>query len=152
MSQVALGILLVVSWLVMTLTHEAGHVIGGWMGGATLTDSDFLPWHLPYSIHHPDPHPLLTLWSGPLFGVVAPGMLAILFRHRWLVFVADFCLLANGVYLTLGWIAGDRLLDTPRLLSAGTSPLLLALFCILATGIGYVRFRRDCIDQLSPSR
>lgn len=134
----------------MTFTHEVGHLVGGWIGGATLTDFDIIPWHLPYSVHHPDPHPLLTLWSGPVLGVIAPCTLAILFRHRWLVFVADFCLLANGIYLTLAWIAGDRLLDTPRLLSAGAPPLLIAMFCMLATGMGYVRFRRDCMDLLSP--
>lgn len=147
-----LVVLVVASWVVMTFTHEAGHVIGGWIGGATLTDFDLVPWHLPYSVHQPDPHPLLTLWSGPVLGVAIPGLIALVFRHQWVVFVADFCLLANGGYLVLAWIAGDRLLDTPRLLDAGASPVVIALFCIFATGIGYVRFRRDCIEILSEVR
>ncbi len=141
--------LLVVAWLVMTFTHEVGHLLGGWIGGATLTDYDIVPWRLPYSVHHPDPHPQLTLWSGPVLGVIVPGLIAVLFRHRRLILIADFCLLANGVYLSLAWVAGDRLLDTPRLLSAGASPLVIALFCVLATVVGYVRFRRDCMKVLS---
>lgn len=143
---VTFAFLLAASWFVVTFTHEIGHIVGGWIGGATLTDFDIAPWRLPYSVHHPDPHPLLTLWAGPVLGVVVPGLAALLFRRRWLVFIADFCLLANGGYLTLGWIAGDRLLDTPRLLHAGASPLVVAAFCILATGVGYVRFRRDATE------
>ena len=32
--------LLAISWLVMTTSHETGHLIGGWLGGATLSDFD----------------------------------------------------------------------------------------------------------------
>lgn len=144
-----LCVLIVVSWFVMTFTHEVGHIVGGWVGGATLIDFDLTPWQLPYSVHQPDPHPLLTLWSGPVLGVIAPALLAVLFRYQWIVFVADFCLLANGSYLGLAWIAGDRLLDTPRLLNAGASPVTVAIFCLSATGVGYARFRRDCVTLLT---
>ena len=142
--------LLVASWVVMTFTHETGHILGGWIGGATLTDYDVAPWHLPYSLHSPDPHPLLTLWSGPILGALAPALLAVAVRHVWFRFVADFCLIANGAYLALAWVAGDRLLDTPRLLEAGTSPISVVVFCAVTIGIGYVRFRRDCIIILAP--
>lgn len=141
--------LLIVSWLVMTFTHEVGHIVGGWLGGATLTEFDVAPWRLPYSVQHPDPHPLLTLWSGPVFGVLVPGLLAVLIRQRWIIFIADFCLVANGAYLTLAWVAGDRMLDTPRLLDAGASPIAIGAFCLLATGLGYVRFRGDCVRLLA---
>lgn len=146
---VTLCILIVASWFVMTFTHEVGHIIGGWLGGATLTEFDIAPWRLPYSVPHPDLHPLLTLWSGPVLGVMTPGILAVLIRQRWIVFIADFCLLANRAYLSLAWVAGDRLLDTPRLLDAGASPAGIAAFCLLATGVGYVRFRRDCTGLLT---
>ncbi|QDT04127.1 hypothetical protein K227x_25150 [Rubripirellula lacrimiformis] len=136
---------MVVSWVVMCVTHEIGHIIGGFIGGAELTDFDLAPWRLPYSIHQPDPVPRLTLWSGPIFGVVAPLVIASVLRYRWAWLVADFCVLANGSYLALAWVSGDPLLDTPRMLSAGVSPWTIGLYCLVTIAAGYVLFRRDCI-------
>ncbi|QDT01146.1 hypothetical protein HG15A2_44880 [Adhaeretor mobilis] len=67
----------------MTFCHEVGHLIGGWLGGGTLSEYSLAPWHLPYSFHSPDPFPQLTLWAGPLFGVALPLTLALIARHRW---------------------------------------------------------------------
>lgn len=136
------------SWVAMTTTHELGHLVGGWIGGATLTDVDLAPWRLPYSVHQPDPYPLLTLWSGPVLGIAAPLIVASISRWRPAIFIADFCLLANGSYLALAWISGDRLLDTARLLDAGTPPWSLAVFCGLTVVIGYLRFRGTCAAVL----
>lgn len=133
----------------MTLTHELGHIIGGALGGATLTDMELRPWRLPYSIHSPDPHPLLTLWSGPILGVLVPVLVALVVPWRPLWFVANFCVLANGTYLALAWFAGDPHLDTPRLMHAGASSVSVAIYCLLTIGVGYPRFRNDCIDWLS---
>ena len=146
---VEFGALLVASWCVMVFTHEAGHLVGGWLGGATLVEADLRPWRLPYSIHRPDPRPLMTLWSGPVLGVAMPVSAALTARHRWAWFVADFCVLANGVYLTVAWGSGDRFLDTPRLLNAGAHPATIALFCVATIAIGYVRFRVDCRRVIS---
>jgi hypothetical protein len=133
----------------MTFTHEMGHVIGGWCCGGTLTDADLLPWHLPYSIFNPDPKPLVTLWCGPLLGVLVPLAVASLVRRNWMWFIANFCLVANGAYLATAWLSGDRYLDTPKLLEHGASPITIALYCLLTIGIGYVRFRRSCMDVFS---
>ena len=145
-----LVLLILVSWVVMTFTHETGHLIGGWASGATLTDVDLAPWRLPYSLHGPDPYPLVTLWSGPLLGVLLPLGLALVIRRPWAWLIADFCLLANGVYLALAWVSGDRFLDTPRLLAAGADPISIAVFCLLTIGPGYFRFRRHCVDWFRP--
>ena len=144
-------LLLLVSWVAMTFTHELGHVVGGWVGGATLTDFDLVPWRMPYSLHAPDPMPLLTLWAGPTLGVLIPTLLALALRQRWAWFVADFCMVANGGYLALAWISGDRYLDTARLLDAGAHPATITLYCMVTIGIGYVRFRSDCGRYLRPS-
>ncbi len=139
------GLMLIAAWVVMTFTHELGHLIGGFVGGAKLTSVDLAPWRLPYSIHSPDPYPLLTLWAGPILGVIVPIGLASFVRSGWTWLIADFCLLANGCYLALAWLSGDRFLDTARLLDAGTHPIWLAAFCTVTIATGYVRFRRDCI-------
>ena len=146
------GLLLVASWVAMTVSHEVGHIVGGWAGGGTLTDFDLAPWRLPYSVHDPDPNPRLTLWAGPLLGVAVPVAVALAVRRRWSNFIADFCLIANGTYLALGWATGDPLLDTPKLLAAGTSPALIAAYCAVTIGVGYARFRADCVAVLAPRR
>nr|WP_047815590.1 hypothetical protein [Rhodopirellula islandica] len=132
----------------MTQSHELGHVVGGWISGATLIEIDLRPWHLPYSIHSPDPAPLITLWSGPVLGVLVPVAIALGANRRVLWFVADFCLLANGTYLALAWFSGEAFLDAPRLFQAGASKPMVAAYCILTIGVGYARFRNDCISML----
>lgn len=146
------ALLLVASWVVMTSTHEMGHIVGGWCSGGTLKTADLLPWHLPYSIFDPDPRPLVTLWCGPILGVVIPVGLAIVLRREWIWFIANFCVLANGAYLATAWISGDRHLDTPRLLEHGAHPIAIGLYCVLTIGFGYVGFRRSCIRVLASSR
>lgn len=142
--------LLVVGWCTMTMTHECGHIIGGWLGGATLVEADLLPWHLPHSLYQPDPIPLLTLWSGPIIGAIAPTVCACVFRRTWIWFVSNFCLLANGSYIATAWISGDRFLDTPRLIAAGAWPTSIIFYCAVTIGFGYFGFRSSCIQLLTP--
>ncbi|QDU94673.1 hypothetical protein [Lignipirellula cremea] len=147
----AFAVMLGASWCMMTFTHEMGHLIGGWASGAELRRADLRPWKLPYSIFSPDPHPLITLWAGPLLGVLVPVAMAWLVRWRWMGFVAHFCLLANGVYLAAAWYAGGAYLDTTKLLEHGAWPSSIALYCLLTIGFGYRGFRRDCLAVFAPS-
>lgn len=142
-------LLLVASWVVMTLTHEMGHIIGGTCCGGSLQSADLVPWHLPYSIFEPDPYPLVTLWAGLMLGVLVPLAVALLGRRDWLWFIANFCILANGVYIATAWFSGDRYLDTPKLLEHGASPLTIAVYCLVTIGFGYVGFRQSCIAALA---
>ncbi len=68
--------LLVASWVVMTTVHECGHILSGWTCGGHLVSVDLWPWHLPHSMFEPDPHPLVTLWGGPILGAAVPLALA----------------------------------------------------------------------------
>lgn len=145
-------VLLIVSWCVMTFVHESGHIICGYACGGILQNVDLVPWHLPYSIFEPDPHPLVTLWGGPILGVAIPTILAFVIRSGWMWFIAYFCTLANGVYLATAWLAGDRFLDTPKMLEHGAHPISIAMFCLLTIGFGYVGFRQQCVRVLDPSQ
>ncbi len=120
--------LLVTSWIVMTLTHDLGHIIGGICFGATLQSADLVPWRLPYSIFEPDPFPLVTLWAGLILGVLIPVVVAMTMNRDWVWFIANFCILANGAYIATAWFFGDRHLDAPRLLEHGTSPVTIAVY------------------------
>ena len=147
---VRFGLLLMASWCVMTFTHEAGHIVGGWASGGTLRDAHLMPWELPYSSFEPDPWPLVTLWSGPILGALVPFALVAIVRRQWMGFIAHFCLLANGCYLAIAWMTGDNMLDTPKLLARGSHPATIAAYCLLTIGIGYVGFRRQCMRVLTP--
>lgn len=143
--------LLGVSWVVMAFTHEMGHIVGGICCGGSLQSADLWPWHLPYSIFEPDPFPLVTLWAGLFAGVLVPMTAAVMVQREWMWFIAHFCALANGAYIAIGWVSGDGLLDTHRLLEHGASPIAIGAYCLLTIGFGYVGFRRSCIGFLSPS-
>jgi hypothetical protein len=142
--------LLAASWCVMVVVHELGHIVCGLAFGGSLSSAYVWPWHLPYSIFDPDPHPLLTLWGGPILGVVFPLMTAVAVRRNWMWFVASFCALANGAYLATAWISGDSYLDTSKLLEHGAHPATIALYCVVCLGFGYWGFRRHCIRVLFP--
>ncbi|OHB76883.1 MAG: hypothetical protein A2W31_00445 [Planctomycetes bacterium RBG_16_64_10] len=133
----------------MTSTHELGHLVAGWSCGGTLRSANLRPWHLPYSIFDPDPRPLVTRWGGPALGVALPRGAALLVRRHWVWFITYVCILANGVYLATAWVFGDRYLDTPQLLECGANPAVIAIYCLLTTGFGYVGFRRHCVRMLS---
>ena len=137
------------AWVVMTTTHELGHVIGGLISGASLVALELRPWHLPYSILAPDPHPLISLWAGPALGCAVPIAVACICNRPVLWFVAWFCLLANSIYLLLGYLSADAQLDTTRLLRAGTPPAVIFLTGGVLLVVGYLGFRRSCIDLVS---
>jgi hypothetical protein len=139
-----LSVLLLVSWVVMCTTHEFGHILGGWLSGGTLQRAELRPWKLPFSIFNPDPRPLVTLWSGPIFGSVLPVIVSLVLRRRWSCFVTWFCVLANGAYLATAWYAGGALLDTNRMFAAGASKWSVLAFIAITFMVGYPRFRRAC--------
>src|ERR1019366_9319444 len=96
------------SWLGMQAVHECGHVFG-----ALATDGDVARVVLhPLTISRTDlavnPHPLLVVWAGPIFGVLFPltlwGAIAALQLPSSFVFrfFAGFCLIANGAYIAVG--------------------------------------------------
>lgn len=142
--------LIVVSWCVMALSHEMGHIVCGWLCGAKLIDADLLPWHMPYSFFEPDPTPLVTLWGGPVLGVLVPVIVAACVRKPIGWFVAHFCLLANGAYIAVGWFTGEQHLDTTKLLDHGAFQISIVTYCVLTIGFGYAGFRHHCIRVLWP--
>ncbi len=138
-------------WFAMVFFHEIGHLIGGWLTGAQLLRFDLTPWRLPYSIHYPNPHPQITLWSGPLLGIAIPFMVRICFRSTLTQMFLSLALLANGTYLLAGLWGNHTELDTQRLLATGTSSSTIAIYCLLTMVPGYLGLRRRCIEHLQPT-
>lgn len=144
-------LLMIASWYVMTWTHELGHLLAGWSCGSKLQSVTLLPWQLPSSYFEPDRCPLRTVWGGPILGVLIPLLLGVLIRREAMWFIASFCVLANGVYLALGWFVGDSHLDTARLLEQGASPLTILVYCLLTIVPGYISFRYFVLRTLTTS-
>ena len=98
------------SWLLMLAVHELGHVLHGWLSGATL-DAVHLPLvgfsRTDFAVN---PHPLFVAWGGALWGCVLP--LAILVVAR--------CFAAKR-HLYLARLVRRLLPDRQRRLSAWRS-------------------------------
>lgn len=137
------------AWIVMTVSHELGHVIAGLVGGARVIQLELRPWHLPHSLLAGDRHPLATLWAGPVLGCLVPMLVARTSGRPAIWFIAWFCLLANATYLLLGYFSGDGQLDSAKMIAAGGRPIEILGAAIPALPIGYIRFRRSCIDLFS---
>jgi hypothetical protein len=131
------------SWLLMLAVHEAGHVLQGWLSGATL-DAVHLPL-LGFSRTDfvANPHPLFVAWGGALWGSVLP--LALLMAARCvaakrqvylLAWFAGFCLVANGAYLLGGAILSEGADDGSVILQHGGARWQLIGFGVVAVAAG----------------
>jgi hypothetical protein len=126
---VLIGATLLAAWWGMQAVHELGHLLAGWLTGAAVLGVELHPLRLSRTALGTNPHPLAVTWAGPLLGVTMPlagWAAAALLRWRGaflLRFWAGFCLVANGVYLGLGWM--DRVGDCGDLLREGAPVALL---------------------------
>ena len=131
---------LALCWLGMQVVHELGHVLAAWASGEEVYRVVPHPLTISRTDATHDRHPLLVIGGGPLLGVLLPvASLAVmrLIRSRWsylLRFFAGFCLIANGVYLGVGWF--DRVGDAGDLLRHGAPRWLLILFGLLCLPTG----------------
>src|ERR1700686_829436 len=63
---------LALSWFGMMAVHESGHALGAWLTGGTVAKGVLHPLTISRTDLRANPHPLLVVWAGPVFGVVAP--------------------------------------------------------------------------------
>jgi hypothetical protein len=128
------------SWLTMMLVHESGHVLGARCTGGTVRRVVWHPAVISRTDVRPNPHPLVEVWAGPLFGSVAPLIIALLsavlrLRISYLIWtIAGFCLIANGAYIGIGAI--DPIGDASELLAHGMPHWPMAVFGIVAVVAG----------------
>ncbi|MFO0967773.1 MAG: hypothetical protein U0793_19600 [Gemmataceae bacterium] len=138
---------LLASWLGMQAVHELGHVLGAWVSGGRVARVVLHPLTISRTDFAENPSPLLGVWAGPIFGVLAPLLLwgaavalglpvAFLFR-----FFAGFCLLANGLYIGVGFF--DRVGDAGDMLRHGAAPWHLWLFGALTAPLGLWLWHRQ---------
>jgi len=129
------------SWLAMMVVHETGHILHLLAPGGSLAQLTLHPLKLSHTLPDANPHPLVTVVGGPLWGVLIPLLLWWIItriapdRSYVAAFFAGFCLVANGAYL-----AGDAILqggDGREFVQHGTPPwaLIGAGLPAIATGL-----------------
>jgi hypothetical protein len=128
------------SWIGMQAVHEAGHVLGAWLTHGKVARVVLHPMTISRTDLADNPHPLLVVWAGPFFGVVAPLLawgVAVAARLRGafvLRFFAGFCLVANGVYIGVG--SFEVIGDCGQMLQHGSEIWQLWLFGVATAPIG----------------
>src|SRR5690606_19206569 len=124
--------LITLSWLAMQIVHEAGHVLGAWATGGTVTAVVLHPLTISRTDVESSQSPLAVVWAGPLVGTGLPliGSFAaagVEARSSYLWrFFAGFCLVANGVYIGSGVLLPVG--DAADLVRLGATPWSLGLF------------------------
>jgi hypothetical protein len=116
-------------WWLMMAIHELGHVLGCLFTGATIEAVILWPWTISQTVRSGSAAPLIDAWSGPIVGAVLPLLIWLALRRRrhaaWIGGWAGFCLVANGVYLGVGWI--DAVGDAGDLLHLGMPTWVLGV-------------------------
>ena len=140
-----LGILYI-SWLGMMAVHEAGHVLHARVSGGVVERVHIPPVGFSQTFYSVNPRPHFVAWGGAVWGSVIPLMfLAVLssgpgWVRRATQFFAGFCLIANGVYLGIGWTT--RAGDAGDLLKHGTPLGVLFTFGVVTSTAGLYLWHR----------
>ncbi len=131
----------------MQAVHEFGHVLGAWWTGGRVARVVLHPLTISRTDLADNPHPLVVVWAGPVFGVVAPllawaAAAALRLPGAFLLrFFAGFCLLANGLYIGIG--SFDRIGDCGEMLRHGSKPWQLWLFGAVTVPAGLCLWHRQ---------
>jgi hypothetical protein len=135
-----------VAWLAMMAVHEAGHVLHAWATGGRVVRVELPLLGFSRTDVSPNPRPGAVAWGGAVWGCLLPlaawaasPRKAQRVRLAMQLF-AGFCLIANGIYLGVGWIDGVG--DAGDLMRHGTPAWVLVAFGMTATGGGLYLWHR----------
>ena len=133
-------ILLTFCWLAMMWIHEAGHALATVAAGGHVQRVVLSPIAFSRTDVSQNPSPITEVWAGPIFGALAPVLLAGSARlisgrsPALLPLLAGFCLIANGGYLLYGVF--DPIGDANTILTHGGQRWHLLAFGLPATASG----------------
>jgi hypothetical protein len=152
MKRLTQGLLIVTfilfSWLGMQAVHEAGHVLMARMTGGEVVKVGLHPLIISHTDLGENPHPLAVVWGGPVVGSALP-LLAFAFASVCRLpgvylfrFFAGFCLVANGVYIGIGWLLAQGA-DPWVMIDNGSPKWVLVLFGLLTAPLGLYLWHRQ---------
>lgn len=128
------------SWLGMQGVHEMGHVSGAWVTGGKVQRVVLHPFTISRTDLAENPSPLVVVWAGPILGALLPTILwlaaaTITMPGSFVLrFFAGFCLIANGLYISLG--SFGRIGDCGEMLRHGSAIWQLWLFGLVTVPAG----------------
>ena len=134
--------ILALSWLVMLAVHELGHVMGAIVTGGLVDRVVLHPLAISRTDVSPNPHPGMVVWLGPIVGCVLPLALLAIVRRRINVlrnivrFFAGFCLIANGLYISIG--SFSEVGDCGEMLRTGTPLWVMLCFGAITVPLGFL--------------
>jgi Peptidase M50B-like len=136
---------ILLSWLLMQVVHEFGHMAAAWLSGGRVIHVVLHPLAISRTDVHPNPHPSIVVWGGPLMSALLPLAVALVFAlvhlsNGFLWFFAGFCLIANGAYIGFG--SFQRIGDCGEMIRNGTPIWLLWLFGGIAIPFGLFLWSR----------
>lgn len=137
-----LATLLPLSWLLMQVVHETGHILAAIATGGTVTHVVLHPLAISRTDVSPNPAPLTVVWAGPLLGTLLPLVIFALAHQAkspiafLLRFFAGFCAIANGLYIGVGSFAGIG--DAGEMLHLGSPRWTLWLTGLLLVPLGFL--------------
>jgi len=138
--------IILLSWLLMQVVHEAGHVLAGLCVGDRIERVVLHPLTISRTELSPGRNLLLTTAAGPVFGSLVPLLLWLLGHAcrlpscAWLRFFAGFCLIANGAYLGVAIV--EPVGDAELLLLLGTPAWVLFAFGVVTIPAGLMLWHR----------
>ena len=133
-------------WLAFMATHELGHVIAGLSTGGTITKVVVHPLAISRTDVSPNPNPLITVWAGPIIGVLLPLSAWTAFWKFKIPgdylarFFAGFCMIANGAYIGIG--SFENIGDAGDMMKHGSPIWLLWLFGTITVPFGFLIWHR----------
>ncbi|MBN1916499.1 MAG: hypothetical protein JW889_01215 [Verrucomicrobia bacterium] len=126
------ALVVVLSWYLMMVFNELGHIVSVAINGGTIERVVLWPWMFSQTIRSGSRHEILDIWAGPVFGIAIPLVLSVVAERiarrpiGCVRFFAGFCLVANGVYIGAGAIA--HIGDAGELLDLGFPVWPIVLF------------------------
>ena len=138
--EILIASVLITSWLGMQAVHELGHVGGACLTGGSVQRVVLHPLAISRTDLADNPAPLAVVWAGPVVGILLPLLLwlataAIKMPGSFVLrFFAGFCLIANGLYISLG--SFGRIGDCGEMLRCGSEFWQLCLFGLVTVPAG----------------
>ena len=124
----------------MMVIHELGHVLAAWISGGSVDRVVLHPLEFSRTDLASNPHPLFVAWGGAIGGTIIPLCLMSIAKLKrisvfyLLQFFAGFCLVANGIYLSV--VSFLKAADPGDLMRHGTPQWTLVLFGIVSVPWG----------------
>ena len=136
---------LAISWYPFMCIHELGHCISAKINRGSIESVTLVPWRFSQTVIRDSRNPLMDAWMGPVIGVILPLLIWLICKKHpkmdfYSTLFAGFCLLANGLYIGIGWI--DKIGDCGDILKhQGNTPSML-FFGILTVIPGFLLWHR----------